>query len=142
MVASFCRAWLIRVPLACFHLPLYILELGHNCSIVLSLVRDCAVGAVLHAVVQVRKVSAALPAQHVQGAVAEDAVEIVQVFHRVARKGLTFSVAEEHVFFALGFCHSAPPFAPRSMDCWAQSNTNSNSKLCSRLHQVSETAAP
>jgi len=70
---------------------------GYNVAVALAVVGHHTLGAVLYAVLRVAEVALALFPQSVEGAVAEQAVEILRVVRRMAGEELAFLVLEEGV---------------------------------------------
>jgi len=88
-------------------------------SIVVALMGDCAVIAVLNTVLQIFMRTAALAAEHVKRAIAEQAVEVVLVTTHVAWERLAFFVGEKCVFLAppkffVSTAHMSGPLAFKS----------------------------
>ena len=72
----------------------------HDIAVIFRLVGQQALGAILDALGGIGKAAAALVAQSVQGAVAEQAVELAVVGYRMTGEELTFPMLEKGVFFA------------------------------------------
>jgi hypothetical protein len=85
----------------------------HNIAVILGLVGQKALGTVLDAVLGIGEAAAALVAQGVQGAVAEQTVEGIGIVGGMAGEELALFMLEEGVLFTfpIGFvAHNDAPF--------------------------------
>ena len=81
-------------------------ELLHDIAVAVAVVRQRAVDAGLHARLRIGEISAALVAEHVERAIAEQAIKIFRFVCFMAREKLAFLMLKKLEVFGFHFIHS------------------------------------